>query len=122
MMLSGQHAGVQEHKGHDQPEHPLRFANVPAFPSHRPVPSEKIIISYLQKILNGGVKIIGIVLLKCNKRKVFAIAPQFPRRKSNYIFYYLLLESFHSFLPRRLSDVFSGWLSPFLAHFCCNSD
>ena len=67
MMLSGQHAGVQEHQGHDQPEHPLRLANVPAFPSHRPVPSEKIII--LNKILNGGVKVIGIVLLKCNKEK-----------------------------------------------------
>ena len=69
MMLSGQHAGVQEHQGHNQPEHPLRFANVPAFPSHRPVPSKKIIILY--KILN--------------KIDVFAIALLFPRRKSNYI-------------------------------------
>ena len=43
--------------------------------------------------------------------------------KSNHIFTrYSLLESFHPFLPGCLSDVFSGWFSPFLAHFCCNSD
>ena len=39
MMLRGEDAGVQEDEGHDQPEHPLRLADVPAFPSHRPVPS-----------------------------------------------------------------------------------
>ena len=39
MMLSGEDAGVQEHEGHDQPEHPLRLADVPTLFSHRPVPS-----------------------------------------------------------------------------------
>ena len=39
-MLSGEHAGVQEHESHDQPEHPLRLADAATLPLHRPVPSE----------------------------------------------------------------------------------
>ena len=44
MVLRGEHAGVEEHQGHDQPEHPLRLADVPTLAPHRPVPSGNIII------------------------------------------------------------------------------
>ena len=39
VMLSGEHAGVQEDERHDQPEHPLRLADAATLPLHRPVPS-----------------------------------------------------------------------------------
>ena len=39
VVLSGEHAGVQEDERHDQPEHPLRLADAPTLPLHGPVPS-----------------------------------------------------------------------------------
>ena len=46
VVLSGQNAGVEEDQSHDQPEHPLRFADVTAFSSHGPVPSENVTIVF----------------------------------------------------------------------------
>ena len=40
VMLSGQNASVEEHQGHNQPEHPLRLANISALSSHRSVPPQ----------------------------------------------------------------------------------
>ena len=34
MVLGGEDAGVEEHEGHDQPEHPLALADVAALPTH----------------------------------------------------------------------------------------
>ena len=39
VVLSGEHAGVQEDERHDQPEHPLRLADAATLPLHGPVPS-----------------------------------------------------------------------------------
>ena len=38
-MFGGQNTGVEEHQGHDQPEHPLGLADVTALSSHGSVPS-----------------------------------------------------------------------------------
>ena len=37
-MFGGQNTGVEEHQGHDQPEHPLGLADLAALAPHRSVP------------------------------------------------------------------------------------
>ena len=39
MVFSGQNTSVEKHQGNNQPEHPLGFADITAFPSHGSVPS-----------------------------------------------------------------------------------
>ena len=82
VMLSGEHAGVQEDERHDQPEHPLRLADAATLPLHRPVPSEG------------------------RSQFYFSVRGTWDRMPAVKI-RYLLLKSFHSFLPWCLSDMLS---------------
>lgn len=42
MVLCSKDAGIQKHQNHDQPEHPLGFADFTGFSPHGSVPSENI--------------------------------------------------------------------------------
>ena len=42
MMLRGEDAGVEEDEGNNQPEHPLRLADIPTLTPHWTIPSEII--------------------------------------------------------------------------------